>query len=292
MTYTSIWQPAHTIKAYPELQGYFNRGENHLLAYLHNWTAQLIRKGKSQNPEWVFLTQQQIAEAIDYSISSVKRFVRQVNQKIEGAIQVRSRQVWVTKFFAYTVWEYRVNWPKVTSFLTLQKASASRSFEVTSKACVARSTDQLETATMAESSHLHFELGGVQNELGVAQNELTYKNQFKDHVKEIKTSPTPPKKINGQSGVNPELEFISPELEPERAGQASVREPSACAEVNSEETLAALSENDLQTTATGIPELIETKSDISEDRSSAAAEKMNIASRSAAALGLICQNRW
>jgi hypothetical protein len=167
------WQPVYIIKAYPELRGFFSRGENHLLAYLHNWTVQLIKKGKAQDPEWIFLTQQQIADAIDYSVSSVKRFIIQINQKIAGAVEVRSKQVYLTKFFAYRVWEYRVNWVKVTGFLALQNDSR----------------DIPEMAEMAQSSHLHFELPIVQSELGaaqaepgVAQNELIYKDQINNQI--------------------------------------------------------------------------------------------------------------
>jgi hypothetical protein len=199
-----IWQPAYTIKAYPELRGFFSRGENHLLAYLHNWTVQLTKKGKAQDPEWIFLTQQQIAESIDYSVSSVKRFINQINQKIYGAVEVRSKQVHLTKFFAYTVWEYRVNWPEVTGFLASQNDN----------------TNILKTAEMAQSSHLHFELpiaqpepGLVQDELGIAQNELIYKDQFKDQINNQinkKTStPTPPQPRGCESEDRNNVEFLT-----------------------------------------------------------------------------------
>jgi hypothetical protein len=236
------WQPAYTIKAYPELCGLFGRGENHLLAYLHNWAVQLTKKGKAQDPEWVFLTQQQIAEAIDYSVSSVKRFIQQINQKVEDAIQVRSRPVYLTRFFSYTVYEYRVNWQKVTAFLAAQNVAA----------------DLPENARMAQSSHLHFERGVAQNKLGVAQNELTYKDPFKDPIN-IKTPPLPLQR------------------------EAEKAEKSEC--LNTE---AAIQIPESQTTHPGLIQPLEKIQDISGGRSSAAAEKMNsLTPQQAASMGLV-----
>jgi hypothetical protein len=235
------WQPAYTIKAYPELCGLFGRGENHLLAYLHNWAVQLTKKGKAQDPEWVFLTQQQIAEAIDYSVSSVKRFIQQINQKVEDAIQVRSRPVYLTRFFSYTVYEYRVNWQKVTAFLAAQNVAA----------------DLPENARMAQSSHLHFERGVAQNKLGVAQNELTYKDPFKDPIN-IKTPPLPLQR------------------------EAEKAKKSEC--LNTE---VAIQIPESQTTHPGLIQPLEKIQDISGDRSSAA-EKMSILTpQQAASMGLV-----
>jgi hypothetical protein len=232
------WQPAYTIKAYPELCGLFGRGENHLLAYLHNWMVQLTKKDKAQDPEWVFLTQQQIAEAIDYSVSSVKRFIQQINQKVEDAIQVRSRPVYLTKFFSYTVYEYRVNWQKVTAFLAAQSVAA----------------DLPENARMAQSSHLHFERGVAQDELGVAQNELTYKNPFKDPINK----------------KNPPLPLRE---EVERLGRKEIK-----VEIQIPES---------QTTQPGLIQPSEKIRDISGDRSSAAEKMSIITPQQAASMGLV-----
>lgn len=154
------WQPSYLIKSYPELQALFSRGENHLLAYLHNWTYQLARKGKEA--EWIHLTQRQIAEAIDYSVSSVKRFIRQCNQKLSGVIETRSRRVWLTKNFYYTVTEYRINWSGILL------------------AFVSQQNNQI--ATTAQSSHCHFKLPLVSDELSLVQDEPPYKDQLKDLI--------------------------------------------------------------------------------------------------------------
>jgi hypothetical protein len=155
------WKPAYLIKAYPELMGIFTRGENHLIAYLHNWTHHLQRKGKES--QWVQLTQRQIAEAIDYSLSSVKRFIKQCNEKIVGCIDTRSRQVWLTKNFYYMVTEYRINWDKIMALTNP------------------------ESPEVAQNPHHHPEPSIVQDELPIAQDEPLYKDPFKDPFKEKNT---------------------------------------------------------------------------------------------------------
>jgi hypothetical protein len=154
------WQPAYLIKSYPELQGMFSRGENRLLSYLHNWSYQLARKGK--DGEWVHLTQLQIADAIDYSVSSVKRLIGQCNDKLLGVIETRSRPIWLTKNFYYTITEYRINWNYILLALMPQR------------------DDQI--AVMAQSSHYHSELPLAQDEPPLAQDEPLYKDPFKDPI--------------------------------------------------------------------------------------------------------------
>jgi hypothetical protein len=240
------WQPAYTIKAYPELQGYFSRAENHLLAYLHNWSSQLCQKG--HDGEWIFLTQEQISQQITYSASSVRRLIKQINSKCQLAvIEIRSRQIWLTRFFNYQVFEYRIDWEKVLNFI---------------------STNKLEMAETAQSSHRHFNQGGDYAEQGVAQNSCTYKDPFKDPIKEIKNSPTP---------LFAWLGLIAQE-----ESQNMDQEFNQNADAAEQQTRLALNKSNTVDCSKTIK---------SEDVSSAPLKKMNLPHRSAVALGLIQQNK-
>jgi hypothetical protein len=105
----TAFMPSYWIKSYPELQQFFTRGENRLLSYLHNWVVSLARKGFAA--EWITLRQQDIGQAIEYSATSVRRFIKQINEKCGAeVVQVRERQVSVYGF-QIIAYDYRLDWP-------------------------------------------------------------------------------------------------------------------------------------------------------------------------------------